>query len=100
VAVLYDHVVNTALAAFNAEASRRDAKWKDAKTTDDLARMKEHDFLNLLEAISMIGKNVKQELQNCLTLRNGCGHPNSLRIGDNRVAAHIEVLLLNVFMKF
>ena len=100
VAVLYDFVVAKELATFNGEAQRRDAKWKDAKNVDDLSRMKEHEFLNVLEAISVIGKNVKQELQNGLSLRNACGHPNSLKIGPNRVAAHIEVLVLNVFARF
>lgn len=101
VAMLHDHVVAVHLAAFNAEASRRDKKWKSAKTADDLGRMKEHDFLNVLEALSVVGKNVKQELQNsCLALRNGCGHPNSMIVGENRVAAHIEFLIDNVYTKF
>jgi hypothetical protein len=100
IAVLYDYVLTHELPAFNAEAVRRDAKWKAAKTADDLSRMKEHDFLNVLESLSIIGKNVKQELQNALTLRNACGHPNSLRVGPNRVAAHIELLTLNVFGRF
>jgi hypothetical protein len=100
VAVLYDHVVNHHLTAFNVEALKRDAKWKTAKSTDDLTRMKEFDFLNVLEAISVIGKNVKQELQQGLQLRNSCGHPNSLKIGIRKVAAHIEILILNVFSKF
>ena len=100
VAILYDFVVNNHLADFNAEALRLDAKWKSAKNADDLGKMKEHTFLNILEAISVIGKNVKQELQNCLQLRNGCGHPNSLTIGERKVAAHIEILILNVYSKF
>ena len=100
VAILYDDVINKHLTAFNAEATRRDAKWKPAKNADDLGKIKEHEFLNILEAISVIGKNVKQELQNCLQLRNGCGHPNTLKIGDRKVAAHIEILILNVFSKF
>lgn len=100
VALLQDHVVTNVLAAFNAEATRRDAKWRAAKTADDLGRMREHEFLEVLESISVIGKNVKQELQNCLQLRNGCGHPNSLQIADHKVSAHIEVLILNVFIKF
>lgn len=99
-AVLYDHVVQNSLAAFNAEATRRDPKWKMARTPDDLARMKEHDFLEVLENISIIGKNVKQELHGGLKLRNACGHPNSLRIGERRVSAHIETLILNVFQSF
>lgn len=97
---LYELVVNTELGSFNAEALRRDPKWKVAKTADDLARMKEHEFLNVLETLSILGKNVKAELQNALSLRNACGHPNSLKIGNSRVAGHIEVLLLNVFQKY
>lgn len=100
VSLLYDHVVNHHLAAFNAEAVKRDVKWKTAKNADDLSKLKEFDFLTILEAISVIGKNVKQELQNCLQLRNACGHPNSLQIGERKVAAHIEILILNVLSKF
>jgi hypothetical protein len=43
---------------------------------------------------------VKNELKECLDRRNGCGHPNSLKIGANTVAHHIEILLLNVFKVF
>ena len=100
VSILYDYVFKNCLVAFNSEAKLRNAKWKDATTKDDLTRMGEQDFLNILQSISIIGKNVKQELENCLKLRNGCGHPNSLEIGENRAAAHIETLIMNVFSKF
>jgi hypothetical protein len=101
VSVLQGVVLRTHLAAFNSEAKRRFASWQAAKTKDDLGRMKEYDFLQVLEALSIIGKNVREELQNlCLKLRNGCGHPNSLQISESRVAAHIEILVLNVFSKF
>jgi hypothetical protein len=40
--------------------------------------MGEHDFLDVLAALSIIGKNVKDELQKALKLRNGCGHPTAL----------------------
>ncbi len=98
--ILYDEVVNKHLVPFNTEAAKRDPKWKSAKNSDDLGKMKEFDFLNILESISIIGRNVKQELQHCLQLRNSCGHPNSLTIGVRKVAAHIEILILNVFSKF
>jgi hypothetical protein len=100
VAILQDYVVTNKLADFNNEAARRDAKWRPAKTADDMGRMKEADFLNVLVGISVIGKNVKQELEKCLDLRNGAGHPNSLKFGENRVAAHVEILALNVFAVF
>ena len=88
------------LAALNAEAAKRDAKWKPAKTADNLGKMKEATFLEITESVGMIGKNVKQELEACLKLRNACGHPNSLKIGPNKVAAHLETLALNVYALF
>lgn len=100
VALLQDHVLISALAAFNTEARRRDAKWKDAKNRDDLSKMKEADFLNVLEGISILGKSVKHELEVCLKLRNGCGHPSTLRIGEAKVAAHLETLVQNIFSRF
>jgi hypothetical protein len=99
-ALIYDFVVANKLAEFNAEALRRDAKWKSATNKDGFARMGEHDFLQILPAIGVVGKNVKDELEICLKLRNGCGHPNSMRVAEHRVAAHIEQLMLNVFDKF
>ena len=93
--VLADH-----LSAFNAEATRVDSKWKKATTTDDIGRMKKSDFLDRIAAISMIGKNVKEKLKECLNTRNACGHPSSLKIGPNAVAHHIEILLLNVFQRY
>lgn len=98
--VLKQHVLTNHLAGFNAEAKRVDPKWKNAKSTDDIGRMKEADFLDRMAALSIIGKNVKAELKECLDRRNGCGHPNSLKIGANTVTHHIEILLLNVFQRF
>lgn len=98
--VLKKYVLVNCLGAFNAEARRVDSKWKNAKTADDLARMKEADFLDRIVALSVIGKNVKTELRECLDRRNGCGHPNSLKIGANTVTHHMEILLLNVFKPF
>lgn len=100
IAVLYDAVIASHLSAFNAEAEKRDSKWRLAKTADDFSKMKEFDFLQILPAISVIGKNVKDELEVCLKLRNGCGHPNSLVVGEHKASAHVETLIQNVFAKF
>lgn len=98
--ILQREVVLRHLDEFNAEMSRIRADWKRARTTDDVAHVKEGDFLDRLVSISVIGKNVKTELKQCLDRRNACGHPNSYKLGKNAVAAHIETLLLNVFSKF
>jgi len=54
--------------------------------------MKERDFLDRLAALSVIGRNVKQELVKCLELRNACGHPNSYQLARNinRILLTIE----------
>jgi hypothetical protein len=98
--LLYNEIVSKYLAAFNAEAARRDAKWRPAKNQDGLTRMDEYKFLEVIESLSVIGKNVKDDLQICLKTRNSCGHPNSFKLGEAKVAAHIESLLLNVFARF
>lgn len=100
VSVLQNHVVIHRLADFNNAVRVRNPKWKDAKTTDDLGLIKEDTLLDILQDISVLGKNVKQELKKALTLRNGCGHPNSLKIAEHKVSSHIEDLMLNVFAIF
>lgn len=100
VAVLHDYIKRHHLQAFNVEAARRNRKWKKATTTDELGRMKESDFLDVICALSVIGPNVKAELRSCLGRRNACGHPSSLKVGANTAAHHLEVLLLNVFARF
>jgi hypothetical protein len=98
--VLYEQIYFHHLPVFNAEAIKRFPKWKPAVTKDDLSRMKEFDFLQVLNAISVIDKSTKDELEQCLKLRNGCGHPNALKVGEHRVTAHLETLILNIFAKF
>lgn len=103
VSVLHAEVVKNHLAKFNAEAKRQNPKWKDATTEDHLGLMDEGDFLDLLASpnVGVLGKNVKEELKlAALKLRNGCGHPNSMVVGRNKVSAHLEFLTQNVFSKF
>ena len=100
VAVLHNHVFTNHLANFNAIAKHVNPKWKDAKTTDDLGNMREAEFLDRIATLSIISRNVKSELKNCLDRRNACGHPSSIQVRVNTAAHHIEVLLLNVFKIF
>jgi hypothetical protein len=98
--VLHRVTVKGFLSAFNKEAKSLNPRWKDAANEDGVGRMGEEDFLNRIAAINVIGKNQKDELLKALKLRNGCGHPNSLKVGPNMVASHLETLILNVFEQF
>jgi hypothetical protein len=100
ISLLYEAVLLNHLADFNSELHKRNPKHKQIKSSDDLATIKEYDFLQIINAISIIGKNVKQELEQCLQLRNACAHPSSLLIGERKVSAHLEILILNVYQKF
>ena len=100
VAILHDVVHAKHLPQFNTDMRRVDKRWKDVITTDDFGRMKEFDFLDCIGRLKLVGKDVKEELKDCLRRRNSCGHPNSLELGANAVAAHLEVLILNVFKRF
>lgn len=100
ISTIYEFIYKNKLSDFNIEAKRRFPKWKTANNIDGLTRMKEYDFLQVIEGIGIIGKNTKNELESCLKLRNSCGHPSTLKIGENKVAAHIEILILNVYKPF
>ena len=99
VAILHQLVVDTRLADFNAEAARRNSRWKVARDADGLGKMKEGDFLDVIETLGLVGKNVKAELKVCLGLRNGAGHPNSLTVGPRKAAAHLETLIHHVYAR-
>lgn len=98
--VLQNVVMTSHLEAFNAAAGRGETKWRDVINKDDLGRVGESRFLNFCASIGVIGKNQKDELIKCLQLRNGCSHPNSLKVGVNNTASHLETLILNVFEQF
>lgn len=97
--VLQQQVVKHHLASFNAEAAKRDSRWTPAKSEDDLSKIKEADFLDILAKIGALQKNVKTELKNCLDRRNACGHPNSYKVSELTAAHHVEILTMNVFSK-
>lgn len=94
---LHTRVLSEYINEFNIEMRRNDPKWKSVRTKDDFGRIKESIFLDRIAAISIIGKNVKEELKQCLQRRNACGHPNSYRLSKHAVEHHLEVLILNVF---
>jgi hypothetical protein len=70
IAILHQHVFDHKLAQFNAEATRRTQnsrdKWRNAVSLDDLGRMTEHEFLQVIDGIGVLDKNVRVELEKAL----------------------------------
>lgn len=98
--LLYQHVLTNKVSEFNQETRRRFPKWKDAADVDDLATLKEAEFLNILEHIGVLTKAQQKELQNCLDRRNTAGHPNSTSFEEVTVGAHIHELISKVYAKY
>lgn len=96
--VLQHWVFKKHLTSFNAELKRIGGKPAQIRTMEDFDLLKESDFLDRLSSASLLGKSRKAALKRCLDFRNNCGHPNSLKVSETAVAAHIEVLLENVFL--
>lgn len=100
VRVIQNYVLNSEISAFNRAMI---GKFKDTSPVhkiDAFNQIRESDFLVVLADCNIIDKNIKNELEQCLKLRNSCGHPNSFSLSESRVASHIESLMLNVFNKF
>lgn len=100
VGLLQEYVFANNLDRFNTEARRVKQNWRDATKEDDLRKMQESDFLVVICNMGLIEKNERQELEKCLTLRNGCGHPSGVVPGKAKIEAHIEDLVKYVFAKF
>ncbi|NOJ50374.1 hypothetical protein [Bradyrhizobium archetypum] len=109
--LLYQHVLNNKLAEFNQEGRRRSEKnqknekiqkkeWKDKVSVDDLASLREAEFLNMLEHIGVLTKAEHKELQSCLDRRNTAGHPNSASFEEVTVGAHIYELISKIYSKY
>lgn len=101
VSVLQEYVFIHHLQTFNADAVANNILKKPATTLSDLRDLsKESHFIESLSRISVIDGSQKKALKRCLDLRNDCGHPSQLKVGDAAVAGHIEALLFNVFDPF
>lgn len=98
--LMYNYVLREKLSEFNAEINRRHPKSKLAGTVDDLAGLKEAEFLNVLEHISVITKAEAKELGSCLDRRNTAGHPNSHTFTEVGVGNHIETLISSVYRHY
>ena len=85
---------------FDSLVKAKKPDWRSLRRLDDFGQLREGEFLDRLTDLSIIGKNVKNELKGCLDRRNSCGHPNSYMLGESTAAHHLDTLILNVFKRF
>jgi hypothetical protein len=107
--ILQEHIVAHHLASFNSAGLARAAKAISAgdkhafvpiRTLKDFGALGEAEVLQISQDAGILHKAEKHTLHERLDLRNQCGHPNPLVIGEHTVAHHLEILMLNVYSKY
>ena len=84
------HNVTSAVAKF-------DPKAKPINKVDDLVLVKESVLLLALQELGLADKNQRTVLEDCLDLRNKCGHPGKYKVGEKKVSSFVEDLIGIVF---
>jgi len=74
----------------NSAVTRHDPKARTLKTVDDFAYIKESTQLLAAQDLGLFDKNERDVLDDCLKLRNKCGHPGKYSPGPNKVRSFIE----------
>ena len=67
-----------------------DPRAKIVKNLDDLVLIKESTLLLVAQELGLFDKNQRSVLEDCLNLRNKCGHPGKYKIGPKKASSFIE----------
>lgn len=74
-----------------------DPKARPITKVDDLVLVKESVLLLALQELGLVDKNQRTVLEDCLDLRNKCGHPGKYKVGEKKVSSFVEDLVGIVF---
>lgn len=85
-----DDVFACGVTNVNSVLQKHDAKAKVVTKVDDLVLVKEATLLLASQDLGLFDKNQKSVLEECLNLRNKCGHPGKYKVGPKKVSSFIE----------
>lgn len=85
-----------AMSVTNAVA-KFEPKAKPVTKVDDLVLIKESVLLLSLQELGIVDKNQRTVLEDCLDLRNKCGHPGKYKVGQKKVSSFVEDVIGIVF---
>jgi hypothetical protein len=86
-------LMNTPTATLNISISKFYPKAKQIRRIEDFCYINESTQLLAAEDVGLFDKNQRAVLEECLNLRNKCGHPGKYNPGVNKVSGFIEDLL-------
>lgn len=93
-----DQVFGFGAQAVSVSIQKFDQKAKQISKVDDLVLIKESTLLLVAQDLGAFDKNQRSILEDCLDLRNKCGHPGKYKAGPKKVSAFIEDLIGIVFI--
>ena len=85
------------LAVLNPAIQRHDGRTKQMAKFEDFSAVRDVTQLLAFREIGLLDKGEWQTLQECLDLRNRCGHPTKYKPRANKVAGFIEDVVGIVF---
>jgi len=97
VKTIRDSVMACGTSATNVAVLKHDPKARPVKTVDDLVYVKESTLLLVAQDVGVFDKNERGVLEDCLDLRNKCGHPGKYKAGPKKVSSFIEDIVGIVF---
>lgn len=84
-------------AAVDVAIKKHDPKSRSITKVDDLVLVKEAILLLAAQELGLFDKNQRGMLEECLNLRNKCGHPGKYSPGPKKVSSFIEDVVGIVF---
>jgi len=87
---LQERVLTKGIPQVNAAIIAHDPKARQLKKLDDFQYIKESVLLLAAEGVGVLDKAQRNTLEECLNLRNKCGHPNKYDPGIKRASSFIE----------
>jgi hypothetical protein len=90
VRTLQDRVLSKGIPQVNAAIQIHDPKARQVKKLDDFQYVKESVLLLAAEGVGVLDKAQRNTLEENLSLRNKCGHPNKYDPGIKKASSFIE----------
>ena len=93
-----DDIFSCGAVAADLAIKKHDQKAKNVTKFDDLVLVKESVLLLATQDLGLFDKNQRAILDECLNLRNKCGHPGKYKLGPKKVSSFIEDVIGIVFI--
>jgi len=96
--VIRDLLIHKNKKTLNKHLLKRDLRSRNVSKVEDFVYIKDSLLLLVMQDMGLCDKNQREVLEECLDLRNKCGHPGKYSPGPKRVSAFIEDVISIIFV--